>query len=485
MRKKLFVGMFLAAIAGIVAGEYLFNRSGAQDAPKKAVPDEKKTEGNLFDILTKDLDAKKDAVDKVPPPLPLPPPVTPPIVDTKDQIPPPSAPKPDVAVPPPPKVNDLKTALPPLPGPGSTPQPVSSPPVDAKDRIPPPIPPKPDVFVPPPPKVNDPKTALPPLPSPASPPQVAPPLIINQAPMPPAVPDKPQTVEPKQGEPLPHQPPPNPIRPTGSGDFPPLSKPKTDDPSPLPTQSLLGGKSPMQPIVDQVAKLKNCPWSLQVDMVDGRTVVTATVNKKHEFKIACESLDMQTGKGTLKASGKVQISSDTMNGVCEHLEIPLMEDRLVLDGGAEVQISIGAANFTNVKPAAFELKSQTLTLRISELPSGKVAQTGWNMPPASLPNSIAAAGNYPATETPGTPASMFYIGEAPFPGPWTGYGILRRTNDVYKGRPVWCLEGRDGRRFHRFVAREGGKLDAFEGQTMSVYLQSDKVMSYATHLALP
>ncbi len=457
MRKKLFVGMFLAAIAGIVAGEYLFNRSGAQDAPKKAVPDEKKTEGNLFDILKKELDAKKDAVDKLPPllhPLPVPSPT----VDAKDQIPPPSAPKPDVAVPTPPKVNDPKTALPPLPGP-------------------------------------------------ASPPQVAPPLIINQAPMSPAVPDKPQTVEPKEGEPLPHQPPPNPIQQIGSGDLPPFGKPKTDGswqlPSPAPVPPPLDKPeesrlspmtpkepaarplSPMQPIVDQVAKLKNCPWSLQVDMVDGRTVVTATVNKKHEFRIACEKLDLQTGNGTLKASGKVQISSDAMNGACEHLEIPLMEDRLVLEGGAEVRIANDAANISNVKQAAFELKSQTLNMRISELPSGKVAQAGWNVPPASLPKSIAVDGNYPATNTPGSPASRFYIGEAPLTGPWTGYGILRRTKDVYNGQPVWCLEGRDGRRFERFVAREGGKLDAFEGQTMSVYLQSDKVMSYATHIALP
>ena len=459
MRKKLFVGMFLAAIAGIVAGEYLFNRSGAQDAPKKAVPDEKKTEGNLFDILKKDLDAKKDAVDKLPPPLPLPRPVTSPTVDAKDQIPPPSPPKPDVGVPTPPKVNDPKTALPPLPGSESTPQ-------------------------------------------------VAPPLIINQAPMPPAVPDKPQTVEPKEGEPLPHPPPPNPIRRIGSDELPPLSKPKTDSPSPFPPPpdpvpppvnkleesrlSPMGPKepaarplSPMQPIVDQVAKLKNCPWSLQVDMVDGRTVVTAMVNKKHEVKIVCESLDLQTGKGTLKASGKVQISSDALNGACEHLAIPLMEDRLVLEGGAEVRIQKDAANISNVKPAAFELKSQTLNLRVSELPSGKIAHAGWNVPPASLPSSIVVDGNYPATNMPESPASSFSIGEAPFRGPWTGYGILRRTNDVYKGRPVWCLEGRDGRRFHRFVAREGGKLDAFEGQTMSVYLQSDKVMSYATHLALP
>jgi hypothetical protein len=457
MRKKLFIGMFLVAIAGIVAGEYLFNHSGAQDAPKKAEPDKKKTEGNLFDILKKDLDAKKDAVDNLPP-LQFPAPVQLPAVDAKDQIPPPSAPKPEVAVPTPLKVNDAKAPLPLLPGPGSTPQ-------------------------------------------------VAPPLIINQAPMPPAVPDKPQTVEPKESPPLPPLDETKPITWTGIDGIPPLSKPKTDGPSPLPPPapvpppldkpeesrlSPMGLKepaaqplSPMQPIVDQVAKLKNCPWSLQVDMVDGRTVVTAMVNKKHEFKIVCESLDLQTSKGTLKASGKVQISSDALNGACEHLAIPLMEDRLVLEGGAEVRIPKDAANISHAKPAAFELKGQTLNLRISELPSGKVVQTGWNLAPPSMPNPIAVDGNYPETKAPGSPASGFYIGETPLTGPWTGYGVLRRTKDVHNGRPVWCLEDRDGRRFERFVAREGGKLDAYEGQTMSVYLRSDKVMSYATHMALP
>jgi hypothetical protein len=463
MRKKLFIGMFLVAIAGIVAGEYLFNHSGAQDAPKKTEPDKKKTEGNLFDILKKDLDAKKDAVDNLPP-LQFPAPVQLPAVDAKDQIPPPSAPKPEVAVPTPPKVNDAKAPLPLVPGPGSTPQ-------------------------------------------------VAPPLIINQAPMPPAVPDKPQTVEPKESPPL------APLDWTGFDSIPPLSKPKADGPSPLPPPapvpppldkpdesrwSPMGPKepaarplsptgpkepaarplSPMQPIVDQVAKLKNCPWRLQVELVDGRTVVTAMVNKKHEFKIACEKLDLQTGNGTLKAFGKVRISSDMMNGACEQLEIPLMEDRLVLEGGAEVRISNGA-DISSWEAAAFELNSHSLNLRISELRSGNVVQAGWNVPPPSLPNSIAMNGNYPATNAPGSPASRFRIGEAPLTGPWTGYGILRRTKELHNGRPVWCLEGRDGRRFERFVAREGGKLDAYEGQTMSVYLHSDKVMSYATHMALP
>src|SRR2546425_778018 len=147
MRKKLFIGAFLLSVAAIVAGDYLFNRSGAQDAAKS---EEKKSDGNLFDILKKDLEAKKDA----PPTFPALPPIL--------------------------KETNAKAAV------GS---------------------------LDPPPKI---------------------------------------------------------------------------DLQPLPPRSAL------PPIAQEVAKLKDCPWSLHVEMLDGQTIVTATVNKKHEFKIVCKTLDLQT-----------------------------------------------------------------------------------------------------------------------------------------------------------------------------------------------
>ena len=67
-------------------------------------------------------------------------------------------------------------------------------------------------------------------------------------------------------------------------------------------------------------------------------VVTATVNQKNEFKIVCQSLDLQTGKGALKATGKVQITGDMMTGSCDVLGISLSEDRLLLEGNALVSI---------------------------------------------------------------------------------------------------------------------------------------------------
>src|SRR5206468_2997174 len=83
---------------------------------------------------------------------------------------------------------------------------------------------------------------------------------------------------------------------------------------------------------------KGSPWSFHVVVVDNQSVVTATVNMKHSFRIVCKHLDLQTEQGTLKAKGNVQISGDSLEGTCANLSIPLTDDRLVLEGSAEVRI---------------------------------------------------------------------------------------------------------------------------------------------------
>src|SRR5262249_31706312 len=148
-----------------------------------------------------------------------------------------------------------------------TPQ-VDKEPAKSKDELPgfPPLTPKE--------KPNEPKPLPPMNVSPAQ--GIAPP--VNDA--------KPAVIQPFEA--------PKPVQePSKPGDLscPPLApKPKTDGPA-------SGQIAPMPAIAEQVSKLKNCPWSLQIDMVDGQTVVVATVSKKYEFKIVCQSLDLQTGKG--------------------------------------------------------------------------------------------------------------------------------------------------------------------------------------------
>src|SRR5262249_3271031 len=215
---------------------------------------------------------------------------------------------------------------------------------------------------------------------------IAPPVIDVK---PPVAPDAPKPV---QAEPKPV-----------IDNLPPEFKPNVNAPR--------VGTAPMPAIAEQVAKLKNCPWSLQIDMVDGQTVVVATVSRKYEFKIVCQSLDLQTGKGTLKASGKVQITGDMMTASCDQLSIPLMEDRLQLEGGAQVSIQ-KISTVSTERAGRFELKSDRLELRVADVSSEKAVQTSSAIVPAL--DAIQLVGN--------PPIAANENGKK-----WTSYGTLRRV----------------------------------------------------------
>jgi hypothetical protein len=80
------------------------------------------------------------------------------------------------------------------------------------------------------------------------------------------------------------------------------------------------------------------PWTMNLETADGKTVLQAMVHRKARFKIVCERLDLQTPRGTLLAVGQVQISGEGFQASCERLSIPLNDDRLVLEGNAEVNV---------------------------------------------------------------------------------------------------------------------------------------------------
>jgi hypothetical protein len=264
--------------------------------------------------------------------------------------------------------------------------------------------------------------------------------------------------------------------------FDPDPKPRDPRSSPEP----LSPVQPTQPIVQQVAKMKDCPWSLQVEMIDGQTVVTATVHKKHMFHITCQTLDLQTGKRELKASGKVQIGGDMMSGSCDHLAISLTDDRLVLEGAAEVTIQKLSTNVSETKPASFELKGQRLDLRISELPSIRPMPAGLrqvgDVTPAYLPTLPSKSVSMQTNARPAESGRK-----------WTPYGTLRRVESkVYlagEGEMVWSLDDARGVSLVMIVARDGGTLMQYEGQRISA-LGSPEMIKGATflrvtHIALP
>ncbi len=246
--------------------------------------------------------------------------------------------------------------------------------------------------------------------------------------------------------------------------FPPLQQqpgPRGVEPPPPPTVQV----TPVAP--------KNSPWSLVVDMVDGHTVVIATVNQRHAFKIVCQSLDVQTGKHTLKATGKVQITGDMMNGSCDHLAIPLMDDRLVLEGSAHVAIQKMSGNVSSEPATSFELKGSTLDLRISEL-TPKLIQT-------TLQQAIQAPRDTSGVESRAGATKGTFDSKQ-----WSPYGVLRRANT--KVGTQYHLETSNGQRIE-LAAREGGSLDEYVGRTISVLGRTEQIDGTqrlrVTHIALP
>jgi hypothetical protein len=428
MRKKLLIGVTIVSVLSVAVGGHFFARTNAQDPPKKAEP---KLDTDLFDTIKQSLEAKKGV-----PPMPVP-------MAQQPMMPPPL----------------------PLPNTSNPVMTVASPPVGVSMAQ---SAPEPPVTAPPPMLAKDPLPALPPAArDPVAPPTSAAPIVPPVA----------------QTQPIKPMPALAPL-PSAAGQAPPNLPPPSENPKPKLNsydnfQAVQPPPAQIMPakISDDLAKVKDSPWTIHAEMINGQTVVTATVNQKHEFRVVCQSLDLQTGKGTLKAVGKVQITGDMMSGSCDQLAISLLEDRLVLEGSAVVSIQKISANVSSEKPASFELKGATLDLRISELQS-KFRQTSMSV-----------------EREPGMAAPIRDVmvrGTDNDAKQWTPYGTLRRAG---QRRPraeettLWHLEDRTGKVIAVLVARDGGTLTQFEGQSISVLGTREQIdgesVLRVTHIALP
>ena len=428
MRRKLYLGLALAAF-GIVVGGLIFTHTiGAQDAPKKAEP-EKKSDQELFDILRQKFEAKSDGP-VAPPMKPMAPLTELPLPTVQAQAPTP-----------------LPTPLPPPVGLGQIPA-LPAPKIDPK-------PPSEHVQLPPP--------GVGTLPIGPTTPPVPP---VQDLPKP-----QPSPTPPGSGIPTP-PPGTSPTPPGPAGLNLPPQLPKQDE-AVIPPKVINRSAESIMPLNEPI-KLKGSAWSLYVEMVDGQTVVTATVNKKHEFKIVCQHVDLQTGAGVMKAKGKVQISGDALNGSCDQLTLPLHDDRLVLEGAAEVRIQKVTTNASDTKPAAFELKGDKLDLRIGELQTSAFIETSWRK----------VAGD--ASEGKTVPAAWKASDDAK----WTTYGKLKLSNIKTNDASVWSLLDSDGKVIAYVLAREGGSLDQYVGRTIAVFgpregERGGYPLVRATHIAVP
>jgi hypothetical protein len=173
-------------------------------------------------------------------------------------------------------------------------------------------------------------------PTPAKAPESVKPV---EPPVPPTAPPvKPEAIAP---------PPPGPAAPPA---VPPvdglLVTPKTKDPATPPLPAVTPSRPPAAA----------CPWTFQMKVVDGRTVLTARTGDEVQFKVICDRLEMQAPHGSILAVGAIMLSSSGLDGSSERLTINLQEDRVTLDGGARLQI--------NREHQELALQADHLSLRI-------------------------------------------------------------------------------------------------------------------------
>jgi hypothetical protein len=173
----------------------------------------------------------------------------------------------------------------------------------------------------------------------------------------------------------------------------------------------------------------------------------------------------------MKAKGKVQISGDALNGSCEQLTLPLLDDRLVLEGAAEVRIQKISGNVGDTRPAAFELKGDKLDLRISELRTSAYIETSWR----KVSDDSSEVRTVPASLRPGDAGKT-----------WTTYGTLRKSKEAN----VWSLVSNEGQVIAHVMARDGGSLEQYVGRTIAVYgaregERAGSPLVRVSHIAVP
>jgi hypothetical protein len=114
--------------------------------------------------------------------------------------------------------------------------------------------------------------------------------------------------------------------------------PPTNDPLPPPPVPV--GSTPLYPLVNggmpaskpkvNPATATLCPWSLNVKIVEGRTLLTAQDGPEIKFTIQCDRLTVQTAGGLIQAGGKVMLKARSLEGNCDGLIINWNEDAVTL-----------------------------------------------------------------------------------------------------------------------------------------------------------
>jgi hypothetical protein len=171
----------------------------------------------------------------------------------------------------------------------------------------------------------------------------------------------------------------------------------------LPKNNPPTGGAPIEKSVP-VKAVENSPWALHWEIAQGRTTLTAQLNKRLEFRIVGDRVKMETPDGAVVATGKVIFTGPNLKGNCERLTIGLTGESVTLEGKAELQIQQGGA--TDLAIPTVELRGEQFTLRLQQL-TGNVPAAARPAQPIVQPTGILPASVNPATPSPFTvPANL-------------------------------------------------------------------------------
>ena len=101
-----------------------------------------------------------------------------------------------------------------------------------------------------------------------------------------------------------------------------------------------------------------CPWRFRVQLVRGRTHLTASTATGLEFLIRCDKLHLQRPNGHIEAQGSVEIVGKDFTATSEHLTIAWQEELVRLQGKARLR--------SRHSGEVLELRSEQLTFQLTK-----------------------------------------------------------------------------------------------------------------------
>lgn len=219
------------------------------------------------------------------------------------------------------------------------------------------------------------------------------------------------------------------------------------------------------------------PWTMHVETVGGKTVLQAIVHRKARFKVTCDRLDLQTPRGTLLAVGQVQIAGEGFMGACERLSIPLHDDRLILEGNAQVGVrtqpmAIVSEGKESLPPLVTEPRRQdesgSSTVPVLHL-KGDYLDLRWN-DLMSAPGSARIDELQPTTirATPGPMVKVAYNSPAR-DEKWSAWGTLLAMPAEKNGSRQYVIQTREGQILAFVRAPANLSLHDYIGKRVSVF----------------